>query len=88
MGYDSLMELAEQIKQIILEVVDDATVFMYDPDSEHLKATVISESFKDISLLDRSRSIMKALQTNFASNLHSLQLQTYTPDEWQKKDRL
>ena len=55
------MELTDQIKKIIHESVADATVHIHDPDSKHLEAIVISDAFIGLSLLQRSRNIMKAL---------------------------
>lgn len=79
------MELKKEIEEIILGVVEEALVFINDPDGKHLEAVVVSNTFQGCSLLHRSRKIMHALNSCFKSKLHALQLKTYTYAEWKDK---
>ena len=77
-----MSELTEQIEQIIREAIPDAAVTVSDPmnDGAHLEATVVSESFVGLSLVDQHRQVMQALKEKFAGDLHALKLKTRTPD--------
>ena len=77
-----MSDLTEQIKQIILNALPDATVTVTDPlnDGAHLEATVISKSFGGTSLVNQHRQVMKSLKDQFAGELHALKLKTGTPD--------
>ena len=76
-----MTDLTEQIKQIILSALPDATVEVSDPmnDGAHLEATVISQSFEGLSLVDQHRQVMQPLKAAFAGDLHALKLKTSTP---------
>lgn len=76
-----MSELTEQIEQIILNALPDATVTVSDPmnDGAHLEATVISESFVGLSLVEQHRKVMQSLKDKFAEELHALKLKTKTP---------
>ena len=76
-----MSELTNQIEQIIRDALPDATVTVSDPmnDGAHLEATVISESFTGLSLVDQHRQVMQCLKDKFAGDLHALKLKTKTP---------
>lgn len=80
--------MENKIKAHISEVLEDARVEVLDPreDGIHLEAIVISESFKDLSLIKRQRIVMGALKDLFETGLHALGLKTFTPEEWNAKD--
>lgn len=77
-----MSELTQQIEQIILSALPDATVTVSDPmnDGAHLEATVISKSFVGLSLVEQHRKVMQSLKEKFAGDLHALKLKTRTPD--------
>ena len=79
-----MSDLAKQIEEIILNAVPDAQVMVRDPmnDGAHLEATVISESFEEMSLVNQHRQVMQPLKDAFTSELHALALKTYTPEKW------
>lgn len=76
--------LAKQIEEIILAAIPDAQVTVRDPmnDGAHLEATVVSESFVGMMLVDQHRQVMQALKDAFAGDLHALALKTFTPEKW------
>ena len=79
-----MSDLMKQIEEIILGAVPNAQVIVRDPrnDGEHLEATVISESFEGMTLVNQHRQVMKPLKAAFAGDLHALALKTYTPEKW------
>lgn len=78
-----MSDLTKKIEQAILSALPDATVKVSDPmnDGAHLEATVVSESFVGMPLVDQHRQVMQSLKAEFAGDLHALKLKTRTPDE-------
>lgn len=79
-----MRDLTKKIEEIILRALPNAQVMVQDPmnDGAHLEATVISDSFVGMSLIDQHRQVMQPLKEAFAGNLHALALKTYTPEKW------
>ncbi|MGY8748445.1 MAG: BolA family protein [Pirellulales bacterium] len=79
-----MRDLTKKIEEIILRALPNAQVMVQDPmnDGAHLEATVISDSFVGMSLVDQHRQVMQPLKEAFAGNLHALALKTYTPEKW------
>jgi stress-induced morphogen len=79
-----MSDLTKQIEEIILGALPNAQVMVRDPmnDGAHLEATVISESFVGMSLVNQHRRVMKSLKDKFTGDLHALALKTFTPEKW------
>ena len=79
-----MIDLTKQIEEIILDAVPNAQVMVRDPmnDGAHLEATVISESFVGMPLVNQHRQVMQSLKDAFSGDLHALTLKTYTPEKW------
>jgi acid stress-induced BolA-like protein IbaG/YrbA len=79
-----MSDLTKQIEEIILGAIPNAQVMVRDPmnDGAHFEATVISESFVGMSLVNQHRQVMQPLKNAFAGDLHALALKTYTPEKW------
>jgi acid stress-induced BolA-like protein IbaG/YrbA len=60
--------LAQQIEAIIHTAVDNATVYINDPDGQHLQATVISPTFNGMPLVRQHQLVLNALKQTFAPN--------------------
>lgn len=75
--------LSESVKKTIQDTLPDATVYVVDPDGEHLEAIVISPSFIGKSLIQQHQCIMRALKQDFAERVHALALKTFTPEKWE-----
>tara|TARA_B100001027_G_scaffold80709_1_gene55290 strand:+ start:1163 stop:1378 length:216 start_codon:yes stop_codon:yes gene_type:complete len=68
--------MKELINNIILENIPDANC-CFEGDSCNLKLIVSSAEFKDMSLLDQHKKVMKLLENKFESGeLHALSLET------------
>lgn len=71
------------VKEII-EAIDDSKVVLEGQEGSCSRiCKVISNSFSDMSLLNRHRVVKKILEKHFADSLHALSIQTYTEKEWE-----
>lgn len=79
-----MSDLTKRIEEIILAALPDAQVMVRDPmnDGAHLEATVVSESFIDMSLVNQHRKVMAPLKEALSGELHALALKTFTPEKW------
>jgi len=50
-------------------------------DDDHLAATVVSPAFEDVALVDRHEMVYDALGEHMTTDIHALELRTYTPAE-------
>lgn len=78
------MGLMEEIKQTIVEAIEDAEVHILDPmnDGIHLEAIVISKTFEGQTLVKQHQRVMQPLKNHFSTTLHALALKTFTPQQW------
>lgn len=53
----------------------------------HFKVTLVSPSFENMPLIARHRLINELLKEQLAGEVHALALHTYTPAQWQQRDR-
>lgn len=75
----------EEVERLIETNVPDATAevtFPRGPDDEdHLAATVVSPAFEGKSLVDQHELVYDALGDHMTTDIHALELKTYTPEE-------
>ncbi len=70
--------MQDKIEKLINENIQDA-VCSFEGDACNLKLTVVSEVFKDLSLVNQHRKVLKLLENDFESGeLHALSLETRT----------
>ena len=68
--------MEDMIKEIIIKNIPDA-VCLFEGDSCNLRLIVISNTFKNISLINQHKTIVKLLESKFQSgDLHALSLET------------
>jgi stress-induced morphogen len=62
----------------------DATVTYArdEHDEDHLAATVVSPVFEDLPLVQQHQEVYDALGDHMTTDIHALELSTYTPDEY------
>lgn len=72
---------ADEIGSMIRQAIPDAEVEITDlaGDGDHYAARVVSESFRGISRVERTRRIYAALDGRMGGDLHALQLTTDVP---------
>ena len=64
------------IEDIILEQIPEAKCY-FDGDTCNLKLVVISEVFRDLSLIEQHKLVLNSLKDKFESgSLHALSLET------------
>ena len=82
------MNICEQIKEIIIEQMQDAFVVISDPqdDGTHLEAVVVSDEFANMPLIAQHRRVMNLLKESFNKNLHALKLKTYSFEKWEQSN--
>ena len=73
---------ADEIEAMIRGAIPDARVELTDlaGDGDHWSARVVSESFRGISRVERTRRVYDSLGGRMGGVLHALQLTTATPD--------
>jgi stress-induced morphogen len=56
------------------------------PDDDHLAAVVVSPAFEGETLVDQHRLVYDALGEHMTTDIHALELKTYTPEEYADAD--
>lgn len=83
------MELSE-IEALIESNVEDATAEVTQPrgpdDDDHLAAVVVSPAFEGQSLVDQHEMVYDALEGHMTTDIHALELKTYTPGEYEEAE--
>ena len=72
---------AEEITDMIRQAIPDAKVEITDlaGDGDHYAARVVSETFRGVSRVERTRRVYAALGGRMGGELHALQLTTDVP---------
>ena len=66
---------------------DKIEVFDSRGTGDHFSIIVISNKFINVSLVDRHRMIYSIFEDKIVTDIHALQIQAYTLEEWKgKKD--
>ena len=77
----------EEVEQLIEEGVPDAEASVTLPrgpeDDDHLAATVVSPAFEGETLVGQHEMVYDALGEHMTTDIHALELKTYTPEEYE-----
>ena len=57
-------------------------------DGQHFQAVVVSPQFAGKNRVQRHQLVYAALGDRMREEIHALSMQTLTPEEWNKKDRI
>jgi acid stress-induced BolA-like protein IbaG/YrbA len=57
-------------------------------DGQHFQAVVVSAAFAGKSRVQRHQLVYAALGDRMREEIHALSMQTHTPEEWNRKDRI
>jgi acid stress-induced BolA-like protein IbaG/YrbA len=57
-------------------------------DGQHFQALIVSSAFAGKSRVQRHQLVYGALGDRMREEIHALSMQTLTPEEWNKKDRI
>ena len=82
------MELKSELKKCIELAVLNSEVTILDPreDGMHLEAIVVSDIFENMTLIQRHRLVMKAVEQYFNKQLHALSLKTLTKNQFEESN--
>lgn len=71
-----------------LDVINESDRHNVPANSEtHFKLVIVSESFEELSLINRHRKVNQLLADELAGGVHALSLHTMTETEWQAKQK-
>jgi stress-induced morphogen len=75
---------AHRIKELVEHTLPDCIALVRDDmnDGEHFSAEVVSSAFEGLTLIKQHQLIYQALGEHMKSDIHALQLRTYTPSNW------
>ncbi len=78
----------QDIKELIERGLEEAHVFVTDlrGTGDHFEAVVIAPQFKGKSRLEQHRLVYDACGDHITREIHALQLQTHSPDEWKSNE--
>ncbi|ELZ13534.1 BolA family protein [Halovivax asiaticus JCM 14624] len=75
----------QAVQQLIEDALPNAEADVHrargEHDDDHLAATVVSPAFEGESLVDQHQLVYDALGDHMTTDIHALELSTYTPDE-------
>ncbi|RQG97592.1 BolA family protein [Natrarchaeobius oligotrophus] len=77
----------EDVEELIESKLEDAEATVThardEHDDDHLAATVVSPSFDGLSLVQQHQLVYDALDEHMTTDIHALELSTYTPAEYE-----
>ena len=78
----------EEIQALIESNVEDAEATVRTPrtpgelEDDHYAATVISPAFEGLTLVEQHQLVYDALGEHMTTDIHAMELSTYTPEEY------
>ena len=77
----------EEIKALIEQNIPDVTVAITG-DGTHFEAIIVGNIFAGKTPVQQHQVVYQALGDKMGTDIHALSLQTYTPEQWEKKKDL
>lgn len=59
-----------------------------DGDGTHFTAIIVGEVFAGKNMVQQHQLVYRTLGDKMGTDIHALSIQTFTPEEWQKKSQL
>ena len=77
---------ASKVKELITAGLTDPYVEVTDTTGtgDHFSAVIISDDFKELSLIKQHQLVYKTLGNYLTDEIHALQLKTYAKSAWEK----
>jgi len=77
----------DEIKQRLNAYFTNDKIEVFDSrgTGDHFSIIIISDKFTNISLVDRHRKVYSIFEDKIVTEIHALQIQTYTLEEWKEK---
>jgi stress-induced morphogen len=78
-----------EIKRLIEAGIPGSTALVVDDagDKEHFSADVISPTFEGTNMVAQHRAVYATLGARMGTDIHALQLRTWTPARWSATGR-
>ncbi|MCL7416669.1 MAG: BolA family transcriptional regulator [Halalkalicoccus sp.] len=80
---------AEEVAELIEGEIEDARATVTHPrgvhDEDHLAAVVVSPAFEGKPLVQQHQLVYDALGEHMTTDIHALELKTYTPAEYESQ---
>ena len=78
----------EQIKERLEKIFTDDKIEVFDSKGtgDHFSIIVISDKFLKMTLVDRHKMIYSIFEDKIVTEIHAMQIQTHTLDEWKGKN--
>ncbi len=76
----------KEIIELITAGLEDPHVEVADTTGtgDHFSAVVVSDDFKELSLVEQHQLVYKTLGNYLTNEIHALQLKTYSKSAWEK----
>ena len=80
--------LENKIKKILENKIKNSKIFIHvmTGNNDHFNLLVISDTFKNLTLIEQHKIIYKALDGLITKEIHALQLKTITLEQWKKEN--
>ena len=72
----------EEIKTLIENGLDDATVEVFSDDNTHYAALVVSAAFEGKRPIARHQLVYQCLGSLMGNEIHAMSIRAHTPAEW------
>ncbi len=76
----------DDVERLIEDGLEDARATVTrargEHDDDHLAATVVSPTFEGVPLVQQHQQVYDALGEHMTTDIHALELSTYTPEEY------
>ncbi|EMA44761.1 BolA family protein [Halococcus saccharolyticus] len=77
-----------EVERLIESGIEDADATVTQPrgeDDDHLAAVVVAPAFEDETLVAQHEQVYDALGEHMTTDIHALELKTYTPEEYEER---
>ncbi|NUB92101.1 BolA family transcriptional regulator [Haloterrigena sp. SYSU A558-1] len=77
-------DVEELIESNLEDAEAEVTHARDEHDDDHLAATVVSPAFEGQPLVQQHQQVYDALDGHMTTDIHALELSTYTPEEYEE----
>ena len=79
---------SDKIKKRLEIYFSDGKVEVFDTrgTGDHFSIIIISNKFNDVKIVKRHQMIYEIFKKELISEIHAMQIQAYTKEEWKKKN--
>lgn len=81
---DIIKQRLDNLKPILLQVDNDSHLHQGTRTESHFKVLIVSERFVGLNLIQRHRLVYEIIG-DVMQKIHALQLNTWTPEQFEKK---